>query len=284
MSRPLPTLVTTLAVLIAAACGGPDADEGAAKSAFTPQPDPRHPADVLDLRNWKLTLPVDRDDNGRADEIKQPCLAEPCYDPDKKMYANSAFKQPFSDEFFRLNDKRTGVALRAPVAGATTSGSDTTRTELRELFDAASDGKEVEASWSNEGDGVHTMDVTMAVTATPTRYPSVAVAQIHDGSAGAMLVKLRGQRLFVDSDDGPRGNLDNNYVLGATFTLHVAANDGKIAVTYNDSKTVTYERSGDTFYFKAGVYNQSNLDKYPDENPKSYGEVLIDRLTVTHDE
>ena len=55
-----------------------------------------------------------------------------------------------------------------------------------------------------------------------------------------------------------------------------------IRVTYNDTKTVVYKKASDTMYFKAGVYNQSNLEKYPDEAPNSYGEVVIYKLKVTH--
>ena len=54
-------------------------------------------------------------------------------------------------------------------------------------------------------------------------------------------------------------------------------------MTYNDAKTVEYEKTSDSMYFKAGVYNQSNLEKYPDESPTSYGAVIIYRLKVTHD-
>jgi poly(beta-D-mannuronate) lyase len=282
MTRRLIALVATLGTVLGMGACGPQPPAPDA-STFTPRANPRYPADVLDLTNWKLTLPVDNDDDGRADEIKQPCLAKACYDGDKKTYSNPAFKKPFSDKYFHLNDSGKGVVLRAPVEGATTSGSDTSRTELRELFDR-SDDKEVEASWSNDGNGVHTMKLEAAITKTPPVYPSVAVAQIHDGSAPAMLVKLRGKRLFVDSDNGVRGNLDSDYVLGTRFTLQITATQGHITVTYNRKKKVTYERSGDTFYFKAGVYNQSNLDKYPDEDPNAYGEVVLYRLAVTHED
>lgn len=280
------TLMTALGLLLAvAACGVGEPDGDTPTGTFTPNPDPKYPADVLDLKNWKLTLPVGREDEvDRAAEIRQPCLAKACYDPGKKMYDNPAFKEPYSSEYFRLIDDRKGVVLRAPVDGVTTSGSDNARTELRELFEADDEGKEVEASWSNE-DGVHTMELDAAITATPAKYPSVVTAQIHDGEDDVVLVKLRGSRLFVDADGGDfQRTLDDDYQLGAKFTLRITASEGVIEVEYNDQKSVTYERSGDTFYFKAGVYNQSNLDKVPDEDPRSYGEVVIYKLAVTHED
>ena len=242
-----------------------------------------YPADVLDLQNWKLTLPVDGDGDDRADEIRQPCLAVACYDPSRKMYDNPQFKVPFSSVWFHVTDDRDGVVFRAPVDGATTSGSDNARSELRELAPADEDGDEVEASWSNEGAAVHTMEVEQAITATPRLYPSVVTAQIHDGDDDVILIKYREGRLFADADSGDFDEtLDENYRLGTRFKLRIEATQGVIRVIYNDAKTVEYQKTSDTMYFKAGVYNQSNLEKYPDELPNSFGEVIIYDLKVTH--
>jgi hypothetical protein len=243
-----------------------------------------YPADVLDLTNWKLTLPVDGDDDDRADEIRQPCLAVACYDPSRDMYDNPAFKVPFSSVWFHVTDDGAGVVFRSPVDGATTSGSDNARSELRELAPADEDGDEVEARWSNKGPAVHAMEVEQAILATPRIYPSVVTAQIHDGDDDVILIKYREGRLFADADSGDFDEtLDENYRLGTRFKLRIEATQGQINVTYNDTKTIVYKKESDTMYFKAGVYNQSNLEKYPDEAPNSYGEVVIYKLEVTHD-
>jgi len=242
-----------------------------------------YPADVLDLTNWKLTLPVDGDGDDRADEIRQPCLAVPCYDPTRKMYDNPLFKVPFTSVWFHVTDHRDGVDFRAPVDGATTSGSENARSELRELAPADKNGDEVEARWSNKGSAVHTMEVEQAILATPRRYRSVVSAQIHNDDDDVILIKYRDGRLFADADRGNfDGTLDDNYRLGTRFKLRIQATKGLIRVTYNDTKTVVYKKASDTMYFKAGVYNQSNLEKYPDEVPNSYGEVVIYKLKVTH--
>jgi len=242
-----------------------------------------YPADVLDLTNWKLTLPVDGDGDERADEIRQPCLAVACYDPTRKMYDNPEFKVPFSSVWFHVTDNRDGVAFRAPVNGATTSGSENARSELRELAPADEDGDEVEARWSNKGSAVHTMELEQAILGTPRRYPSVVTAQIHNDDDDVILIKYREGRLFADADRGDFDEtLDENYRLGTRFKLRIQATKGRIRVTYNDAKTVVYKKASDTMYFKAGVYNQSNLEKYPDESPNSYGEVVVYKLKVTH--
>ncbi|HUS23272.1 MAG TPA: polysaccharide lyase family 7 protein [Aeromicrobium sp.] len=243
-----------------------------------------YPSQVLDLTNWKITLPVDADGDGRADEIRQPCLAVACYDPKRKMYDNPIFKKPFSDGWFHINKQRNGVVFRAPVRAPSTVNSENARSELRELAPANDKGEEVEARWSNKGPAVHTMDVEQAIISTPRNYPSVVCAQIHNDDDDVILIKLRGTRLFANAD---RGNfdetLDSHYRLGTRFSLRIQATQGVIRVTYNGKKTVTYKKASDTMYFKTGVYNQSNLEKNPDEDPNSYGEVVIYKLQVTHD-
>ena len=260
--------------------GGDDEPQG---GPTKPPSEVGYPADVLDLRNWKLTLPVDGNGDDRADEIRQPCLAVACYDPSRKMYDNPEFKVPFSSVWFHVTDNSDGVIFRAPVNGATTSGSDNARSELRELAPADEDGDEIEARWSNKGPAVHTMELEQAINSTPRRYPSVVVAQIHNDDDDVILIKYREGRLFADADRGDFDEtLDENYRLGTRFKLRIQATQGQIRVTYNDAKTVTYKKESDTMYFKAGVYNQSNLEKYPDESPNSYGEVVIYKLKVTH--
>ena len=89
--------------------GGDDEPRG---GPTRPPSEVGYPADVLDLMNWKLTLPVDGDGDERADEIRQPCLAVPCYDPKRKMYDNPEFKVPFSSVWFHVTDDRDGVVFR----------------------------------------------------------------------------------------------------------------------------------------------------------------------------
>ncbi|MFL6091267.1 MAG: polysaccharide lyase family 7 protein [Aeromicrobium sp.] len=243
-----------------------------------------YPAQVLDLTNWKITLPIDADADGRADEIRQPCLAVACYDAKRAGYQNPDFKKPFTDGWFYINKQKTGVVFRAPVKAPSTVNSENARSELRELAPANKKGEEVEARWSNKGPAVHAMELEEAIMSTPRNYPSVVCAQIHNDDDDVILIKLRGERLFANADRGDFDEtLDSHYKLGTRFKLRIEATQGVINVIYNDKKTVTYKKSSDTMYFKAGVYNQSNLQKNPDEDPKSYGEVVIYKLKVTHD-
>jgi len=226
----------------------------------------RVPGDVLDLTDWKLTLPVGEEPD-EADEVKQPQLESFQLAP-----------------YFRVDPTGKGVAFRAPVSGATTSGSGYPRSELREMTDGGSD----EASWSNES-GLHVMTLTASVTATPKEKPEVSVAQIHGEDDVVAMVRLEKNRLFVERDGEDVGELDPDYKLGTKFTLALQAAPTGIQVTYNGAKVVAYDEVGDDNYFKAGCYTQASDKPQPDDrpdqkydSPDAYGEVVIYSLKVEH--
>ncbi len=220
------------------------------------------PASVLNLTNWKVTLPVDGcDDNEWADEVTQPQLAT------------------FRDaRYFTVNSAR-GVVFRARVDGArTSSNTKYPRSELREMTDRG----ERRASWSNKssGDGVHKMTMEAAITATPTNKPQVVAAQIHDESDDVMMIRLYGDELVVDANDSKvRLMLDDDYQLGQRFTVTITASNGRIRVVYNGSRTVDYQRSSSGMYFKAGCYTLSNTSY---DKADRFGEVVIYKLAVSH--
>src|SRR5262249_13030697 len=125
------------------------ADAASADATTAPDGPPAstltYPAQLLNLTNWKLTLPIDTSAPGSPDEILQPALA--------------TFK---IDPYFELNPSSTGVLFNAPCGGATTGGSSYPRSELREM----SSGGSTAASWSTTS-GTHTMVVREAITHLP---------------------------------------------------------------------------------------------------------------------
>lgn len=230
------------------------------KTAAPPPPAPVIPAEapsqVLDLTNWKLTLPVDTPHAGVPDEIKQPELA-------------SFVLHPY---FWRSGG---GVVFRAHAGGATTANSGYPRSELREMTAGGSQN----ASWSNTA-GSHSMTIRQAITHVPDVKPHVVAGQIHDGSDDVVMIRLEGTRLFVEGSSNDLGELDPNYALGTPFTVQVIAQDGHIYVHYNGVPKVTYARAGSGFYFKAGCYTQSNPSR--GDAPGAYGEVIVYGLHVSH--
>ena len=75
-----------------------------------------YPSQVLNLANWKITIPTIT--SGNAAEIKQPELATYNISP-----------------WFVVVSEGNAVRFRAAVNGSTTSGSEYPRSELREMVD-----------------------------------------------------------------------------------------------------------------------------------------------------
>ncbi|MBI4033502.1 polysaccharide lyase family 7 protein [Candidatus Saccharibacteria bacterium] len=216
------------------------------------------PGTVLNLANWKLTLPVDTAHAGIPDEISQPELATFILSP-----------------YFQLNPARSGVVFRANVDGATTIGSQYPRSELREM----TNGGKQPASWSSTS-GTHTMTIRQVITHTPSVKPDVVAGQIHDASDDVVMVRLKNRHLFIEADGKDIGALDDNYSLGGVFTVQLVATDGHIKALYNGIQKVDYLKSGSGYYFKAGCYTQSNTSK--GDSSGEYGEVVIYNLQVSH--
>ncbi|MFA6973727.1 MAG: polysaccharide lyase family 7 protein [Parcubacteria group bacterium] len=218
------------------------------------------PAQVLNLANWKQTLPTGA--SGKPREIKAPSLST------------------FADaQCFRVNDSADGVVFRAAVNGVTTSGSSYPRSELREM---SANGTS-QASWSTSS-GTHSMFIDAAITAVPKTKKHVVLGQIHDASDDVIVIRLEYPKLFVDINGQEGPTLDSNYKLGKRFTVKFVAAGGKIQIYYNGSAAPSYTLSKKTSgcYFKAGAYTQSNCSKEKDCSSNNYGEVVIHKLDVQH--
>jgi hypothetical protein len=218
-----------------------------------------YPSEVLDLTNWKLTLPTGEDED--PTEITQPELA--------------AFS---ADPWFQVNSACDAVRFRAAVNGVTTGGSSYPRAELREM----TDGGEDEAEWSTT-DGTHTLVVTEAFTALPKEKPHLVGAQVHGGDDDVTVFRLEGSSLYItDGDDRHHHLVTDDYELGTEFEAKFVAEDGEIGVYYNGRLETTISHDGDTNYFKAGAYTQANCDNSDPCTDKNYGEVRISAIEVTH--
>ena len=260
------TLGAIVGLALVAACGGGTDDSTPSRTSAAAQSEPGPgglPADVLDLSSWKLTLPVGSgDDEDEAEEIKQPDLAT------------------FSDDrFFTTTSDGSGVIFRAPAGGATTSGSEYPRSELREM----DPGGDSEASWSNAS-GTHVMTVKQAITKVPPSKAEVVAGQIHDDEDDVVMVRLEKKRLFVEADGDEIGTLDDGYDLGTIFTIEVKATSDGIDVHYasakgEGAKTVHYDKVGQGYYFKVGCYTQSNSSH---DDDGALGEVVVYALDIEH--
>jgi hypothetical protein len=222
----------------------------------------RYPGDVLDLRGWKLTLPIGTPgEPTQPEEIRQPELAD---------FKIAPWFQPTVD--------CTGVAFRAPIDAPTTSGSHYPRSELREM---TADGSE-NASWSSTS-GTHTMTVTEAFTRLPQGKPHLVGAQIHDDDDDITVFRLEGTNLYVTDGDNPNYKLiTDNYVLGTKFEAKFVVSGGVVQAFYNGQLQATLAKNFSDAYFKAGAYTQANCERAAPCAPDNYGETVIYQLAVTH--
>lgn len=221
------------------------------------------PADVIDLYQWKLTLPTGSTENPR--EVKE-----------------AEFRSFTMSPYYTMVDTPNGKGLqfRAPVNGVTTSGSDYPRSELREMKNSGKDG----ADWSSTS-GTHTMYLDQAITHLPKGKQHVVAGQIHDDNDDVIVIRLEGSHLFINTD-AVKTTLTRNYVLGTRFNVTFVVSGGKTQVYYNGTLMYTLNQSYSKAYFKAGAYTQSNCQRkeeqsYPCDNT-NYGEVVIYKAEVTH--
>jgi hypothetical protein len=222
-------------------------------------PGPTLPSRLLNLTNWKITLPIETSHAGNPDEIKQPEL--------------DGFEH---QEYFHVTGARDGVLFKAHCGGATTSGSGYPRSELREMTNNGRD----HASWSTTM-GTHTMEIRQAITHLPVAKPHVVAGQIHDANDDVIVFRLEGSKLFIDENGNDGPVLTTNYRLGDIFTVKFVARNRGVDCYFNGQFIYTYAVSTSGCYFKAGCYTQSNTSR--GDAPTAYGEVIIYDLSVTHE-
>lgn len=214
------------------------------------------PSDVLDLRQWNLTLPVD---------------------DAKEVAGLVGYSLP---PYFTVTPDGSGVLLRAPVGGQTTANSSYPRSELRELVGGA------KAAWSSKT-GTHSMTATVAVTHLPFVKPQVVVGQVHDPDDDVIEVLATGTtpgrfRLgvrFLGSEQPTP--LIGQVALGARFSVSIVVTaGGRIAVSAGGGPAQTFTKAETGLYFKMGCYTQSNTGK--GDAPTAYGETVVYDLAVSH--
>ncbi|MDI5971003.1 polysaccharide lyase family 7 protein [Streptomyces sp. SL13] len=217
------------------------------------------PGQVLDLTNWKETLPTGPSED--PTEIGQPQLAT--YD---------------DDPYFTVAPGGTAVQFRAGVNGVTTSGSGYPRSELREMTNNGAD----EASWSATS-GTSTLTVKEAFTHLPNTKPQVVGAQIHNASDDVSVFRLEGTDLYVtDGDDTHHKLVTSSYQLGTPYQAEFVVSGGTIKAYYNGTLETTIAYTGSGNYFKTGAYVQANCTNSSPCSASNYGEVDIYDATVSH--
>lgn len=223
-----------------------------------------YPSQILNLSNWKVTLPFGYSKS--PNEVRQPQLSKYKIDPWFIAYPDGDF-----------------VIFRAAVNGVTTSGSDYPRSELREM---SNNGK-TNASWASNN-GEHSMFLDQSITNLPKTKQQIVAGQIHDGKKDIIVIRLDYPNLHIRVDGKNVYTLETNYKLGDRFTVSFVVKNDQTKVYYNNSIEPVYQlnKNYSNSYFKAGAYTQSNCEKEKLPllcNNDNYGEVRIYKVEVTHE-
>lgn len=249
------------------------------------------PVKVADLSRWKLTLPIDANGDGKADEV----------------HALAGYSNP---PWFQLTPE--GLLFRANAGGARTSGSTAyARSELREMTAAGRP-----AAWDCLAD-TRSLTLEQALLATTLAKPEATLGQIHDAKNDNLMLKYvgpvgangrsdSGRIELLWNNASQREVLDAAYTLGQPMRVQVAVSQGTAQVEYRNLASGVVKRVEASFdpaaivgacYFKAGLYIQacSKLDSSGKPNPvcekkgwqadrydapEAWAEVLIRRLKL----
>jgi hypothetical protein len=215
------------------------------------------PSQVLDLKNWYVTLPTGSP--GSPKTIRQPTL------------------DTFEDaEAFHVDASGQVVVFKARCGGVTTKNSHYPRSELREMKGDAL------AGWSCKS-GTHSMTFSGCVQHLPSKKPEVVIGQIHNDTDDVVEILCSGHKISAMHNGINYGDLDLSYTLGHDYTVTITATGGIITIDYNQNHKAAQLKckSGEANnYFKVGCYTQSNTSKGDD--PDAYGEVWVSHVSVTH--
>ena len=233
------------------------------------------PSGNFNLSTWYLTLPIDSSggNTGTAVMIK------------------SLSNYQMSPYFYTGSDG--GMVFRAPVDGATTSGSHYARSELREMSGSSL------AAW-NLSTGGH-MVATLAVDQIPTYFDGsqgkVVVGQIHGKSNELVRLYWSAGTMYFANDLSGTDNTEHKFYfkdsagnapsisLGEKFSYSIDAHGNQLEVdiyadghVYTSTTAINSIWQSDTLYFKAGAYLGVN-----ETQGTGWGETEFYDLRFNHD-
>lgn len=256
----------------------------------------------IDFSNWKVTLPVDENNNGSPDEYQPATLV------------NYGYQTLEAVQPFMYDDISDSSIVFYTYPDVSTTNSSYSRTELRELINPAN----ARENWTlleggNMKGKLKMVDVSENTDGSSYDHPKVILMQIHgiisiedmdlhgftsnngppllkmtwiDGNLWAYKKSLVNEStsgddlLDVSSDTWSDIKHNMGYVGYEPFDLQIIATEGKLEITLNDEIPLVYEDvSLDKWpfenYFKAGNYLGST-------HPDAFSKIKYYELSVTH--
>ena len=255
----------------------------------------------IDFSNWKVTLPVDENNNGGPDE----------YQPSELI--NYGYQTLESVMPFMYDDINDSSLVFYTYPEVSTTNSSYSRTELRELINTSNSRENWTLAEGGEMSGRLKVESISENNESNDDYHKVIVMQIHgiiseedmnihgfSSNNGPPLIKIywkdgyvwcHKKSLIDESTDGDDLlETSNNtwtdikvnlgYVGFEAFDFRIKASDAKIEVQLNDENTYIYEDiSLDKWpyenYFKAGNYLTTI-------HPNAFSYIKYYNLNITH--
>lgn len=232
---------------------------------------------------WKIQLPVDQYGGNGGTNGSQYSSTE---------VQGSVLNTGFSDPYFYLNSSGY-IVFTAPANGATTSpgsGSNHTRSELRELYTGT--GTTSNSDWLNTTGG--TLNATVQVTQVAPATNVVTIGQLHGDPATFVVLSWRTTNVVSvqiyptpTSSSSTTTTVLSNVSLGDTISYTLQVTGTTLNVTVNDltkSTSNTYSQSISSWaaypvYFKVGAYhNATNTGN----GPTDQSQVIVQSFSATH--
>ncbi|GAA4278391.1 polysaccharide lyase family 7 protein [Aquimarina mytili] len=254
------------------------------------------PYEVLELKNWKITLPRDFNNDDLADEVY--------LDKSRNDHSEDPSFTTYKDEFFFVENGNVRFSCPTENGTPTTGNSSNTRSELREM-PSNGDG---EAGWDATTNTTKTLTFKVRVIQTSSTS-KFAFAQIHDFKQSVWDDLLRIQiesdnpnakegdtgRIYIlgDVTEGRASDgfpvdfrslnyseryIKNNYTLGDWLTFKVTVQNSVMKIYLDDMNTPirTYDNiTCKSNYFKAGVYNQSTQSTSTGNGIAEFSEITV---------
>ena len=301
-------LSTFFAITLLLACSGTTDDPVPIDDPIEVDEDDSNPVDNtqdfanIDFSHWKVTLPVDEDNNGSPDEYKPPVLV------------NFGYQTIDAVKPFMYDDISDESIVFYTYPDVSTTNSSYSRTELRELINPSN----ARENWTLLEGGILTGKLKMVHVSENTDgssydHPKVIIMQIHgiisiedmdlhgftsnngppllkmtwiDGNLWAYKKSLVNEStsgddlLDVSSDTWSDIKHNMGYVGYEPFDLQIIASDAKLEIILNNDISLVYEDiSLDKWpfenYYKAGNYLGST-------HPDAFSKIKYYELTVTH--
>lgn len=217
--------------------------------------------DVFSLEIWSLTIPLDDDGDGFADEVLMPTLRN--------------FEDP---DFFHLSATRDSIVFKVRGDGAKSENSAYSSCLLREL----NRNSQIPASWSATDGLSHNLTITLAVHRAPGPDTAFVAAGIFSENEDVITLRLEGEKLLLTRAGMEPLTLEESYVPGILFDLMLIVDDGRVRVFYKGESLEAWPLERDNLHFRAGCEVRRMSESSDESESGRIGEVEIQKLYVVH--